>query len=116
MKKPHLLQTNKGTTDLLQMKATQIPALVNNATTVHKLQGSTIVSILIDSFTIVKNWAYVVLSRVQTISGLLLKEPLDKNLSIYTMPAELLSMINRFREKFSPTLWSDEEYEELFHD
>ena len=116
MKKPHLLQRKHAKTELLQMKATQIPILVNNATTVHKLQGSTILSILVNCFTIVKNWVYVVLSRVRTRSGLFLKEPLDSNLSIYSIPAELLSMINRFREKFCPTMWNDEEYEELFRD
>jgi hypothetical protein len=98
------------------MKATQIFVSVNNATTVHKLQGSTIVSILVNSLTMVKKWAYVVLSRVQTISGLFLNETLDTILSIYAMSAEPLSMKNRFREKNSLKLWSDEEYEGLFHD
>ena len=49
----------------------QFGVLVNNATTGHKLQGMSKDNIIIvDWFYSVKNWVYVVLSRVRTLSGL----------------------------------------------
>ena len=49
----------------------QFGVLVNNATTGHKLQGMSKDNItIVDWFYSVKNWVYVVLSRVKTLSGL----------------------------------------------
>jgi hypothetical protein len=38
--KPQALQVGGSEHEVLQMKATQLPVLINNATTGHKLQGS----------------------------------------------------------------------------
>ena len=56
----------------------QFGVLVNNATTGHKLQGMSKDNIIIvDWFYSVKNWVYVVLSRVRTLSGLHLFKELN---------------------------------------
>jgi hypothetical protein len=61
-----------------QCKMKQIPANKNDATTGHKLQGISKDVIIIMSWStgglasMFKNWEYVVLSRVQTLSGLYL--------------------------------------------
>ena len=45
----------------------------NNATTGHKLQGKSVDELVIGEFgPSVRNWLYVVLSRVRTIEGLFL--------------------------------------------
>jgi hypothetical protein len=61
----------------------QIPANSNDATTGHKLQEMSKDVIVLTSWptgglaAIFKNWEYVVLSRVCTLSGLYLVEPID---------------------------------------
>ena len=56
----------------------QFGVLVNIATTGHKLQGMSKDNIIVVNwFYSVKNWVYVVLSRVRTLNGLYLFKPLD---------------------------------------
>ena len=61
----------------------QIPANSNDATTGHKLQGMSKDVIVITSWptkglaAMFKNWEYVFLSQVCTLSGLYLVEPID---------------------------------------
>jgi hypothetical protein len=61
----------------------QIQANINDATTEHKLQGMSKDVIVVSLWptgglaTMFKNWEYVVLSRVRTLSGLYLVEPID---------------------------------------
>ena len=61
----------------------QIPANSNDATTGHKLQEMSNNVVIVLSWPtgglskMFKNWEYVVLSRVHTLSGLYLVEPLD---------------------------------------
>ena len=61
----------------------QIPANSNDATTGHKLQGMSKDAIIVSSWptgglaAMFKNWEYVVLSRVRTLSGLYLVKPID---------------------------------------
>ncbi len=65
----------------------QIPANINDATTGHKLQGMSKDVIVVSSWptgalaAMFKNWEYVVLSRVRTLSGLYLVEPIDMDKS-----------------------------------
>ncbi len=65
-------------------KMKQIPANSNDATMGHKLQGMSKDVIVVMSWptwglaAMFKNWEYVVLSRVRTLSGLYLVEPIDK--------------------------------------
>ena len=54
----------------LTATATQFPILPNNATTCHKLQGASKKSLFIVSISNAKNWLYVALSRVRTLTGL----------------------------------------------
>ncbi len=61
-------------------KMKQIPANTNDATTGHKLQGMSEDVIIVASWptaSMFKNWVYVVLSRVQTLSDLYLINPID---------------------------------------
>ena len=112
--KPKLFQTKGSQTEQLQMKAMQIPILVNNATTGHKLQGCGVQAIFVHGWSIVRNWAYVVLSRVRTLSGLYLREQLDSNLSNYAIPDQLQSLLRKFRGSLSPTIWTEEQYNGKF--
>ena len=54
----------------------QIPTYINDVTTIHKLQGMSKDVIVVSSWpagglaTMFKNWEYVVLSHVRTLSGL----------------------------------------------
>ena len=68
-------------------KMKQFQIISNDATTGHKLQGISKDLIVITSWptgglaAMFKNWEYVVLSRVRTISGLFLIKPIDMNKS-----------------------------------
>ena len=56
----------------------QYRVLVNIETTGHKLQGMSKDNVIVVNWLYgVKNWVYVVLSRVRTLSGLYLFKPLD---------------------------------------
>ena len=56
----------------------QFPLNSNIATTCHKLQGKTLVHLIVNSFDYgKKNWVYVVLSRIKRLKGLILKQKLD---------------------------------------
>jgi hypothetical protein len=61
----------------------QIPSNSNGATAGHKLQGMSKDVIVVTSWptgglaAMFKNWEYVVLSQVHTLSGLYLVEPID---------------------------------------
>ena len=62
------------------LKLTQLPIVCNIATTGHKLQGTTKEKIVVIDFNYgLRNWIYVVLSRVTSLAGLFLKKPLDFN-------------------------------------
>ena len=53
----------------IYMTGDQLPIISNNATTGHKLQGATVTSLLVHTATKVRNWTYVVLSRVREMQG-----------------------------------------------
>ena len=114
LEKPHLLQTKKDKTEEVRMKANQIPLMVCNATTGHKLQGYGVPLIFVNSWSDVPNRTYVVLSRVRTLSGLYLREPLRSDLTRFAMPEDLRTMIQGFKDHFSPTLWTEEQYRRKF--
>jgi hypothetical protein len=81
----------------------QIPANSNDATTSHKLQGISKDAIIVLSWPIgslgamFKNWEYVVLSRVRTLSGLYLVKPIDMDKSFQPSP-QLTSYIDKIRK------------------
>ena len=84
-----------------KMQATQLPFVLNSATTCYKLQGSTCVSIVINSFNYSSNWPYVALSRVKTLNGLFLNEPLNPNKD-FSIDRSLHEMKKMFRRAKSP--------------
>jgi hypothetical protein len=108
--KPQAYQVKGGEREDLKMKAVQIPVLVNNASTGHKLQGSGFSILFVHGWSYVTNWVYVILSRVKTRAGLFLHQKLSNDLSKYAMPDALSKMLQRFREK-APTSWSDDDYD-----
>jgi hypothetical protein len=54
----------------------QFPIVLNHATTGHKLQGKSLDQLVVAQWSKTKNWAYVVLSRVRSLGGLFLMEPI----------------------------------------
>ncbi len=72
------------------------PLLSNYATTGHKLQGKTIEHLVIAEWRDAENWAYVVLSRVRTLLGIFLWEPLPDHITFAPDP-EYISMMGRLR-------------------
>jgi hypothetical protein len=61
---------------------TQISANTYDASTGHKLQGMSKDAVIVTSWpTGFKNWGYVVLSRVRTLSGLYLVKPIEMDKS-----------------------------------
>jgi hypothetical protein len=92
----------------------QLPFVSNSATTGHKLQGYTAKSLLVNAWHYKNNWAYVVLSRVRTMLGLYLREPLTRNLNKFKMPRKMKAMLQKFRDTISLTPMSESEYNEMF--
>ncbi len=82
----------------------QISANINDTTTGHKLQGMSKDVIVVSWWltgrlaTMFKNWEYVVLSRVRTLSGLYLVEPIDMDKS-FKPSSELKKYIENARQK-----------------
>jgi hypothetical protein len=75
---------------------------VKHATTGHKLQGKTVKSLVIAEWSKVKNWAYVVLSRVKTLSGLFLMSPIPEDIDFG--PAEdYMDMMQSLRQRILAT-------------
>ena len=74
---------------------------MNHATTGHKMQGKSVDQLVIVEWAKkVKNWTYVVLSRVTSLDGLFLFSPLpDEDAS--APPADLSDMLDRFRRNIS---------------
>jgi hypothetical protein len=82
----------------------QISANINSATMGHKLQGMSKDVIVITSWpteglaAMFKNWEYVVLSRVHTLSGLYLVKPIDME-KLFKPSSELKKYIEHARQK-----------------
>jgi hypothetical protein len=58
-------KSHSFTLKLRKMKATQIPLLLNNATTGHNLQGAGVDSLCVHNWSYVTNLVYAMLSRVK---------------------------------------------------
>jgi hypothetical protein len=77
----------------------------------HKLQGKTVKSVVIAEWLKVKNWAYVVLSRVKTLCSLFLMSPIPEDINFG--PAEdYLDMMQNLRRTILAT---PEQVSELKH-
>lgn len=90
----------------VRAKINRFPVLVNHATTGHKLQGQTKLSMFVSIFHYAKNWPYVVLGRVTSLRGLFLCEPLDPSKD-YSMDSRAKTMIRRF-ERLCPADYNEE--------
>jgi len=85
----------------LRCRMTQLPVNLNDATTGHKLQGSSKDCIIITSWPkggFFRNWEYTVLLRVRTMKGLYLLKLSDLEKSFKPTP-ELKSYLVRARRK-----------------
>jgi hypothetical protein len=71
--------------------------VVNHATTGHKLQGKTVQSLVIAEWSRVKNWAYVVISRVKTLDGLFLLKPIPDDID-FSPANDYLEMMKNLRK------------------
>ncbi len=77
---------------------------MNDRTTGHKLQGMSKDVIIVSSWPsgglskIFKNWEYVVLSRVRTLSGLYLVYPIDMEKS-FNPSSQLRFYIDKIKQK-----------------
>ena len=93
---------------VFRCKMMQIPTNSNDATTGHKLQGMSKDAIIVSSWptgklsAMFKNWEYVVLSRVRTLSGLYLVNPIDMDKSFQPSPqlASYMDKIRKFEKDF----------------
>ena len=96
--KPHHLAKNRLK---FTCRITQFPVNTSKATTGHKLQGSSKDVIIISSWpkgALFKNWEYTVLSRVRTLDGLYLFEPLSEDKS-FEPSDELSGFFRRAKRK-----------------
>ena len=110
---PDAMQITPDQRELIRMKVIQLPILVNNATTGHKLQGATIDSIFIHCWSKTKNWPYVVvLSRVTNLNGLFLIQPLPSDRSIYEQPHGLRNLLFKM-DKIRQNYMSSKQYQEI---
>jgi hypothetical protein len=112
--KPRALQVKGKERETLKLKVTQLPVVVNNATTGHKLQGSGVAELFVHNWSYVTNWVYVMLSRVRTHSGLYCRKPISSDLSKYAVPESLKRMLSTFSDR-APAYWTDDDYEDMFH-
>jgi len=62
--KPSVLRTKGDERETIRMMATQIPLIINNATTGHKLQGSGVDNVFVHTWSYKTNWVYVMLSPI----------------------------------------------------
>jgi hypothetical protein len=110
---PVAVRIKEGDRESIKMKGKQLPLLVNDATTGHKLQGSGVDNLFVHTWRNERNWIYVVLSRVKTRVGLFCRNPLPADLSKMKMPEGLNNLIKKFRQ-LQPSYWTEEEYQERF--
>jgi hypothetical protein len=78
------------------------PVISNHATTGHKLQGKTVESLVIAQWSKLKNWAYVVLSRVKTLDGLFMTHPIPEDID-FSPPVNYLDMMQHLRQTILAT-------------
>ena len=112
--KPKVLRVKGSDREAITMRANQVPLLINNATTGHKLQGSGVDALFVHSWHYATNWVYVILSRVKTMKGLYLRMKLSGDLKKYRVPGALTRMLQHFGDR-APTYWSSNDYDRMFN-
>jgi hypothetical protein len=107
--KPSTLATDDDKRMYISMKMNQFSMNINHATTGHKLQGKSLNQLFISSWSYQRNWPYVLLSRVRTLNGLFLRHKLKpavgKDSKDYTVPRELIKMMNLFKTNKRSTVF-----------
>jgi len=99
---PHELLGKKVRTKT-KVSFTYLPVVINFATTGHKLQGKSLKSLLVAEWALkVKNWAYVVVSRVEELEGLHLAEPIPPD-DDCKPSQDHLNMMKRMRPRIAAT-------------
>jgi hypothetical protein len=96
---------------MLPMKGHQFGLISNTATTGHKLQGYTALFLLVLCWLYKANWAYTVLSRVRTMAGLYLLQPLSEDLADFEMKDDMKEMLHTFRTMLPLTVFTSDEYD-----
>ena len=94
---PEFLAMDSDEKQKVAMRATQLPVLINNATTCHKLQGCGVHNLFVHSWLHRNNWVYVMLSRVKTLKGLFLRLRLSNDISKYRPPQSYLCFMQRMK-------------------
>ena len=94
---PNSFGATSATTINFKIVMTQLPLLVNNATTGHKLQGQTKRNLVISVWSKKRNWNYVALSRVTTRAGLFLVSPLPDDVDFSISP-DLTLMLDTLKQ------------------
>ena len=85
------------------IQITQFPVVGNSATTGHKLQGKSVNEIVVAEWSKLKNWAYVILSRVRTLKGLFLAERIPVGITFAPLQA-VTDMMKRLRKKLAQSI------------
>jgi hypothetical protein len=99
-KLPHPLDVDKKKTNYVNLKATQLPIISNDATTGHKLQGCSVENLFVHEWAQqCKNWIYVVLSRVRTKMGLFSRDKIPSDPSLYAVPQDLQNLMEALKNK-----------------
>ena len=102
---------------LLNIYMTYLPINCNISTTGHKLQGKTLNSLVVNSWTYqMPHWIYVVLSRVRALNCLVLNEKLDESFS-YKANAKVLQWEKNTKETVEKSTFKDrgqEDYKNTF--
>lgn len=105
---PAILGVQLSGTAPLRLKAIQLPLVSNTATTGHKLQGSTVSELFVHAWNYsCRNWIYVVLSRVRTMSGLIFRRPLQFRPAAFQAPRSYQTWVDSLQDK-RPTFYTDE--------
>eukprot|EP00978_Attheya_sp_CCMP212_P038127 scaffold185796_cov63-Attheya_sp.AAC.1 len=78
--KPKAMQVKNDEREIIKMTAIQVPVLINNVTTGHKLQGLGVNNLFVHNWSYVQNWVYAMLSHVKTHGGLFSRTPLSTDL------------------------------------
>jgi hypothetical protein len=96
------------------IKMTVFPANLNHATTGHKLQGKSMDELVIVEWSKRDSakWAYVAISRVRTLDGLYLLEPIPEDID-FTPDPEYLAMMGRMHAAILAILAIPDQVQEL---
>ncbi|CAB9527912.1 expressed unknown protein [Seminavis robusta] len=96
------------------MKGKQFPIISNSATTGHNYRDILQCGYWYNSWRYCQNWAYVVLSRVRTMSGLFLLKKLDWDPKNFAMPQRMRDMLARFKDTIGLSVLGEDQYDEMF--